>query len=1025
MPNSATQASGSWSSRKVNPWNGQPEGLPIVDLVNVDRRLRPDEWPDAISDTEGPQLIVAGPGTGKTEFLVRRVSHLLEAGTDPHAILVLTFSRRGAADLRQRIGDRLGRSVGPLSVSTFHSFAMRLLEAHGPGPSEVRSPPTLLTGPEQVALVASLLADTDPSPWPITHRAMFSTTTFAADVADFLLRMAERRIDSDRLREMVETRTDWRALPDFSDRYLATLEDRNRIDYGTLLSRAVDLALEPEVADRLQNEHRFVIVDEYQDTSPAQAELLHALTSTHRNLTVAGDPHQSIYGFRGADVSNIARFTDRFRDVDGTPARRIVLSTSFRVPAAILAAARRVSAGAGLPGEAGPINPAPHHGSVHVHVFDQASAEAEWVASEVERLHLVEQLPYRRVAILVRSTRNLLPELSRALDRRRIPHDTPDTRLVDHPAVQLLLDLALAAATVSADDPFIRQMADAPLRRVLLSPLYDLGVSAERALRRERLRSDAGWVDTLASDPAVADLAPLLEDGSWAIDMSAVDGFWKMWDELPRLTRFALAEGHAGHRAAWTAFAQVLDQQKDRDPDVSLVGYRRMAESDDFEATPLLSHRIDRRERITLTTLHQAKGLEFDAVFIADATEDVFPDLRRGFNPLDPQALAGPSDRAAWLLERLREETRLAYTAMTRARSRLVMTATIAGIDETERRPSRFLLAAAEVDSVEELPAAPSNSLDPLTTRGLETVLRRRLLEPAVPFSDRLAAVTTLAAGTPDLWDAERFAGVREPGPDTGVFSRPPRLSPSQAESYLECPRRYVFERRLAMSDSSGDHARFGSLVHGVLERADTAAMDEGRSRPELDDAMASLNAVWSEEADFGSPWLDELWKQRATGLLQRLFAEWPPDSHETVAVELPLRWTAGGLEWIGRADRIERLTDGSLRVVDYKTSKSILPKYKAARSLQLAFYALAATEDPAVPGPIGSAELWYPDTDRTGFRRELDMSALPDLRSTLEEIAVSITAENWEATPGDACERCTVRTVCPEWPEGREAFTS
>lgn len=993
--------------------------------MNAERRIGPDEWPEAISDIGGPQLVVAGPGTGKTEFLVRRVTHLLETGTDPHAVLVLTFSRRGAADLRQRISDRLGRSVGPLSVSTFHSFAIRLLEAHSPGPIGTRPPPTLLTGPEQVALVAALLADTDPTPWPVTHRAMFSTATFAADVADFLLRMAERRIDSDRLREMVETRTDWRALPDFRDRYLATLDEHNRIDYGTLLSRAVDLAFEPAVAERLQNEHRYVIVDEYQDTSPAQAELLDALTSSHRNLTVAGDPHQSIYGFRGADVSNIAQFTDRFADMDGTPARRIVLSTSFRVPAAILAAARRVSAGAGLPGDAGPINPAPHHGSVHVHVFDQASAEAEWVASEVERLHLVEQLPYRRIAILVRSTRNLLPELSRALDRRRIPHDTPDTRLVDHPAVQLLLDLALAAATVSVDDPLLRLLADAPLRRVLLSPLYGLGVSAERALRREHIRTGAGWVNTLASDPATADLAPLLEDGSWATDISAVDGFWTVWDELPRLTRFALADGHAEHRAAWTSFAQVLDQQKDRNPDVSLVGYQRMAESDDFEATPLLSHRIDRRERITLTTLHQAKGLEFDAVFIADATEDVFPDLRRGFNPLDPQALAGPSDRAAWLLERLREETRLAFTAMTRARSRLVMSATIAGIDETERRPSRFLLAAAGVDATDDLVPAPSNSLDPLTTRGLETVLRRTLLDPAVPLSDRLAAATTLSAGTPDLWEAERFAGVREPGPDEGVFSRPPRLSPSQAESYLECPRRYVFERRLAMSESSGDHARFGSLVHDVLERADTAAKEDGRPRPGLGDAMQALSTVWSQEAEFGSPWLDELWKRRATGLLERLFAEWPPDSHETVAVELPLRWTAGGLEWVGRADRIERLTDGSLRVVDYKTSRKILPKYKAARSLQLAFYALAATEDPAVPGPIGSAELWYPDTGQTGFRRELDMNILPELRSTLEEIAVSITAEDWEATPGDACERCTVRMVCPEWPEGREAFTS
>src|SRR5690606_8485245 len=159
--------------------------------------------------------------------------HLLEIGIDPAAILVLTFSRRGAADLRRRITDRLRGSVGPLAVSTFHSYAMRLLESHDE--NDGRPPPTLLTGPEQVALVTELLADTDPSPGPVTHRAMVGTRTFAADVADFLLRMAERRIDPEQLHSMVDARPDWRALPAFAERYGATLRERNRIDYGTLL----------------------------------------------------------------------------------------------------------------------------------------------------------------------------------------------------------------------------------------------------------------------------------------------------------------------------------------------------------------------------------------------------------------------------------------------------------------------------------------------------------------------------------------------------------------------------------------------------------------------------------------------------------------------------------------------------------------------------------------------------------------------------------------------------------------------
>lgn len=996
--------------------------VPIVDDVTeaIEIRIGPGDWPEYISRTDGPQLVVAGPGTGKTEFLVRRAAHLLAEGRDPRTLAVLTFSRRGAADLRQRIADQYGRSLGPLSVSTFHSFASRLLEAHSL--AENLPQPTLLTGPEQVALVAELLADSDPADWPLTYRAMMATRTFAADVADFLMRLAERRIDPDHLRQLADTRSDWRALPAFAQRYRETLAERHRIDYGTLLSVAVDL-LESGVP-ALAEGTGHVLVDEFQDTSPAQADLLDALTSDHRNLTVAGDPRQSIYGFRGADLANIAGFPQRFRSADGTPALRLLLTESFRVPAPILAAARRVSASAPFPGEADPIEPAPHSGSVDVHLFDQASAEAEWVASQIERMHLLEAIPYRDMAVLVRSTRNLLPELSRALDRRHIDHDTPDVRLVDHPAVRLILDMALAAATATSADDFVVTRADAPIRRIILSPLYGLGVAAERTLRRNRLRVGATWPEALADDDATADLVPLLSDSGWAIESSAVDGFWHVWNHLPRMTEFALADGHREHRAAWTAFAQVLEQQKERNPSVTLVEYLRIAESDDFEATPLLSHRPDPvSDRITLTTLHQAKGLTFDVVFIADATEDVFPDLRRGFNPLDPQALGGTHDRSDWLVERLREETRLAYTAMTRARRRLVMTATTAGIDETEHRPSRFLLLAGDVDSVDQISAPAVGTSDPLTVGGVEAMLRGTLMDPTAPLAHRLAAANTLATATPDLWDASRFAGVRQPGPDRGVFSRPPRLSPSQAESYLDCPRRYVFERRLAMTDTSGEHARFGTMVHAVLEQADLTAMAEGRSRPELEDAQLALDRLWEREASFGSRWLDAIWKNRALELLERLFAEWPPDSRETISAERILTWTGGGVEWLGRADRIERVADGSVRIVDYKTSKSIMSRPKAAKSMQLAFYALAAQQDPDLPGPIGSAELWYPATNQKDMRRSLDMDALDDLQATLEQVAADIGAENWEPTPGDACERCSVRLVCPEWPEGREAY--
>ena len=160
---------------------------------------------------------------------------------------------------------------------------------------------------------------------------------------------------------------------------------------------------------------------------------------------------------------------------------------------------------------------------------------------------------------------------------------------------------------------------------------------------------------------------------------------------------------------------------------------------------------------------------------------------------------------------------RLAYTAMTRARRRVVWTATDAGIDESERRPSRFLLAVSGKDSVADLPQPRTSRTEPVTLREAEAMLRRIATDPTAPPPRRLAAVALLASPPiAEAWDAREFAGVAPRGPDLGLLDSDPVLSPSQAESYEQCPRRYVFERRLRVVETSSPYARFGSLVHQV-----------------------------------------------------------------------------------------------------------------------------------------------------------------------------------------------------------------
>jgi len=972
-------------------------------------RLRPEEWPEALDDTDGRQIVVAGPGTGKTEFLVRRVGRIVERGlASPAEIVVVSFSRRATARLGKRIEEEVGATGVPVDVTTFHSLAIRLVEAATGG-----SRPVPLTTPEQVGVVREVLAEEDPEDWPLPYRGILDTHAFSAEVADFLLRCSERLLTPDDLAERARERADWKGLPDLYRRYLHRLETQGRTDYGVLLTRAVDL-LHSEEGRRLASGFRYVLVDEYQDTSPAQAEMAELAAAEHGNLTVAGDPYQSIFSFRGAEVRNIASFS-------ATPGtRRIVLARSFRVPAQIMDAALRVISGGDLPGSAGPVEPAEHDGRSETYVFDQETAEAEWIAREVEHLIRVEGMKPKEIAVVVRSKKELLSELSRALARRKLPHDPPHSRLVDHPAVSLVQDLVTVARWGGQADevsPVESDAADRSIRRILLGPLFGVTVGLEREMVRERRRTGHSWHEIIATYlPDRQGLIGLLSDAGWARASGASDGFWELWTRLDGISAMVSDPGRDEWRRAWTAFGQMLGRQAERDPSVTLARFFDLVEEDDFEATPLISHRLA-DDRIVLTTLHQAKGLQFEVVFIANAVEGVFPDLRRSRRMLRPELLSPERtvDPEAQHLFQVQEEMRLAYTAMTRARRRVVWTATDAGVDQGEGRPSRFLLAAAG-DAPTSPPAAEEHL--PLTIREAETALRRDLLNAAVPTPRRLAAATVLGRPPRAWWEPTTFAGAVQPGPNRGVLGDTFRLSPSQAGAYDTCPRQYVLERRLRLGDSASVYAHFGQLSHDVLERAEREVIGTGARHAELERVLEIVDEVW-ENADFGTPDLNEAWKHKAVEMLTKLYEKWPGKG-EPIDVELDVESDIGGVRWLGRIDRLER-TDEGYRVVDYKTGTRALTQAEAAESIQLAFYALAVQRE---HGNVVASEMWYPrHNTKSVATRGLALHQLPDVTGRMQEITRSIRDEIWGPKVGDQCKRCDFRRSCPAWPEGKGAF--
>lgn len=975
-------------------------------------RLEPGAWDQVLAETDGPQIIVSGPGTGKTEFLVRRVSGIIEAGkAGRDQVALLTFSRRAAARIRGRIDDALGGSGMPIYASTFHSLALRLLEA-------ASERPIPLTTPEQIGLVGELLTTEKPDDWPVMYRGILSTPAFAAEVADFLMRCSERLLSPDDLDERAAARADWRGIPGLFRRYRQTLEESKRTDYGTMLVSAVALLGTLEGQD-LARSFRYVVVDEYQDTSPVQAEIARLLAMWTGNLTVAGDPYQSIYSFRGAELRNIARFS-----VDHPDAQRIVLGRSLRVPAQILESALRIVSSGELPGSAGPVAPAGHSGRVDTYVFDQETAEAEWIARDIEHAIRVEGVDPSSIAVLVRSKREMLNGLSRALNRRGIPHDPPESRLVEHPAVRMINDLVTVAGlggAIPLVTPGEAAEADRAMRRVLLGPLVATTLGKEREILRARRRTWDAWPAVLATElPSHPGLATLLDDPAWWSSMSAIDGFWELWTRLDELERIVLDPDRHEWRQAFSSFSQVLERQAERDPGMTLARVFELSDEEGIESTPLLPYRA-LRQQVTLTTLHQAKGLEFDIVYIANAVEGVFPDLRRGRRMLRPELLSPErtTDPEAQHLFQVQEEMRLAYTAMTRARLRVVWTATSAGVDQGEHRPSRFLVAAADPAREGNLGPPAETIGPPVTLAEAEVQLRRTLLDPASPTVDRLAAVQVLAHPQQVWWNALAFAGVPSPGPDSSILGPSLTLSPSQADSYDTCPRKYALERRLRLTESSSPYAALGTLVHAALEAAETEIVGSGKTHADIDDALSHLERAWAA-ADFGTPQLNAAWLKHAQEGVIKLYETWPSNG-TPVELEKKVAAVIGDVQWVGIIDRLERTPTG-LKVIDYKTSKSPPSVDTAKRSLQLAFYARAVAE--GYDEPVIEAQMWFPRVkSKAVTKRSLDMGLLDEVRQKMEEITRSIQDESWEPRVNARCDRCEFRLSCPAWPEGKGAY--
>jgi superfamily I DNA/RNA helicase/RecB family exonuclease len=1005
----------------------------------------------------GPLLVLAGPGTGKTTTIVAAVAERIERrGIDPSRILVLTFSRKAAGELRDRITARLGRTTSEPLALTFHSYAYALVRREFVLAGD--QPPRLLSAPEQLLEIRRMLRGeiTDGGgSWPDRLRPALATRGFAEELRDVLMRAAERGLDGKALRQLGRRsgRDDWVAAGAFLDRYSARfdLAPVPAYDYAEIVRIAASLLTRQATRQRERDAYDAVFVDEYQDCDPAQEALLQALAGDGRDLVAVGDPDQSIYAFRGADVRVLTRFPDRFRGPDGAPAPVIALRACRRSGPVLLAASRRVARR--LPAAPGGDTAAHRHliprnggpaGQVRICVADTQAQEAAVVADTLRRAHLADGVPWERMAVLVRSAQRQVPALRRALTAAGVPVTVAgdELPLPDEPGVRPLLTLLRCAL-----DP--ARLDDETAVELLTGPLGQTDNLGLRKLRRALGGVPLGEVLKdlrplrLVSDRVAAPawrLASLLTAAGQQLDAgkSVEDVLWAVWRESGLAARWeerAEQDSAADHDLdAVLALFEAAARFTDALPPGSARLFLDSLTGQEIAGDTLAEHAV-REDSVRVLTAHRSKGLEWDVVVVAGVQEEVWPDLRlrgsllgadelaeaTGGSVANTAAAGAPRDLAAAALAArlLAEERRLFYVAATRARKLLMVTAS--GGDEQDQRPSRFLAELAGDDVEIERASAATRWL---SLPALVADLRRTATDPSKPDVLRQAAARQLArladAGVrgadPAAWYA--LTGLSDAAPIVGDGERV-RLSPSHVETFTRCGLRWLLES--AVGAGHPDVLRhLGTVIHAAAQ-----LIAEGATEHQV---ATRIDDIW-HHLDFGSVWYGTRQRELAEKMVRK-FLDWhTANPRELLATEQALKVRVGRVEITGRVDRLERDSQNRGVIVDLKTGGSAPHDEDLDRHPQLGVYQLAvllgAFERLGVIEPGGAELVQVGKAGLTARAKVQRQRALPDdpdpgwALQLVDAVAEGMAGPVYRARVNPGCRTCPVASCCPVSPDG------
>jgi DNA helicase-2/ATP-dependent DNA helicase PcrA len=653
--------------------------LKILASLNPEQRR-------AVTTTEGPVLVLAGAGTGKTRVITVRMAYLLSKGVKPESILAMTFTNKAAREMRTRVGELVGRKVAErLFVGTFHSFCIELLRQHGKAIGLERF--TISDGSDQVSILRSAMREVD----------VAGATMQPAQMLSRISLLKSRMSDPDKALE--EATDDQEELvAHVWKRYDEQLKRSRSVDFDDILLYALALLRKKGgPGDAVRERYRYVMVDEYQDTNGPQYEIVHAIAGRHRNLCVVGDDDQSIYGWRGADISKILGF-----ERDYKKAAVVKLETNYRSTAEILDAANRVIRNnpnrhaKTLHSHAGPGAP------VRRHIAHDENEEAEAVVGEIRRLVEHKEAELGDFAILFR-TGPQARVFEAELRASNVPYVLVGGQsFFDRKEIRDLV--AYLKLLVSPDD-------EVALLRVINCPARGIGkasidrilqYSSDRGISISEAFAAADRIEGVPSGAAEAAMAffqilASLRERKVAIETLVQE----LIDAVEYRREVDRTYPSAEQRVQrWAAVDEVLNfaenhrRRKKKGATVETFLHELALEANDDPT----SDRPDGRNAVTLMTLHAAKGLEYPRVYLVGMEEGLLPHIR------------------AVAEDTVEEERRLAYVGITRAREHLTMTRTRSRARHgrrAESMASRFLFEYGGVAPPEDW--VPAGETRPVT----------------------------------------------------------------------------------------------------------------------------------------------------------------------------------------------------------------------------------------------------------------------------------------------------------------------